>query len=230
VPRRAGAEPLQPEPRQPWPRISDAFGVPVTRLVDVPDEPERAHHRPGRVTGVVARAAGAGQARSSRRPIPPWAGRTVAVHPCCPASSFGGDAHAPATPGDGRGVEEGTLTLTVAGIRHQVSARAIAPRFPGGLPATPMPNEGTERILLTMIGRSSPRPPPDSTTALLAGAGTGVSESHRPPRFVRSYTYSSRNSGPEASSVYPQASIAGWIRRLQVHSSTRAPVWQCSRR
>jgi uncharacterized cupin superfamily protein len=46
-------------------------------------------------------------------------------------------------------VEEGTLTLTVAGARHQVGPGQCA-RFPAGLPHG-YANEGTERVRLTMI-------------------------------------------------------------------------------
>jgi quercetin dioxygenase-like cupin family protein len=53
-------------------------------------------------------------------------------------------------------VEEGTLTLTVSGVRHQVSAGQCA-RFLGGLPHA-YANEGTEQMLLTMIVVVPPAP------------------------------------------------------------------------
>ena len=99
-------------------RISDAFGVPVTYLVDVPAERQRAGDRAGPGADPVARDRPAGRGPSSPRPRHPGrpscgAGRS------CPARSFGGDA---ARPGDREmvWVQEGTLTLTVAGTRHQV--------------------------------------------------------------------------------------------------------------
>jgi mannose-6-phosphate isomerase-like protein (cupin superfamily) len=46
-------------------------------------------------------------------------------------------------------VQEGTLTLTVAGVRHQVGPGQCA-RFPAGLPHG-YANEGTVRVRLTMI-------------------------------------------------------------------------------
>jgi transcriptional regulator with XRE-family HTH domain len=127
-------------------RISDAFGVPVTYLVDVPAEPsvrvtgpDQARtlwHGPSGGTGTIIAATEA-----------PWAAElwrwTV-----MPGESFGGDAHAPATR-EMVWVEEGTLTLTVAGARHEVGPGQCA-RFPAGLPHG-YANEGTVRVRLTMI-------------------------------------------------------------------------------
>jgi len=127
-------------------RIGDAFGVPVTRLVDVPDEP-------------VVRIAGQDQARVLwRGPAggsgtiiaatePPWAAelwRWVLQ----PGERFGGDAHAPASR-EMAWVESGTVTLTVAGSSYQVGTGQCA-RFPGSLPHS-YANEGTEPALMTMI-------------------------------------------------------------------------------
>jgi uncharacterized cupin superfamily protein len=72
-----------------------------------------------------------------------------------PGESFGGDAHAPATK-EMAWVEEGTLTLTVGGARHQVGPGECA-RFPASLPHT-YTNEGTQRVLLTMIVVVPPAP------------------------------------------------------------------------
>lgn len=85
---------------------------------------------------------------------PPWAAELWRFT-LLPGEHFGGDAHAPATR-EMAWVEEGTLTLTVAGVRHQVCAGQCA-RFPGGLPHA-YANEGTERILLTMIDVVPPAP------------------------------------------------------------------------
>ena len=61
---------------------------------------------------------------------------------------FGGDAHMPATR-ELAWVEEGTLTLTVAGEQHQVTAGQSA-RFPGGVPHA-YRNDGSAPVSLTMI-------------------------------------------------------------------------------
>jgi len=127
-------------------RISDAFGVPVTYLVDVPAEPsvrvtgpDQARtlwHGPSGGTGTIIAATEA-----------PWAAELWSWT-VMPGESFGGDAHAPATR-EMVWVQEGTLTLTVAGVRHQVGPGQCA-RFPAGLPHG-YANEGTERVRLTMI-------------------------------------------------------------------------------
>jgi mannose-6-phosphate isomerase-like protein (cupin superfamily) len=53
-------------------------------------------------------------------------------------------------------VEEGTLALTVAGTRYQVGPGQCA-RFPGSLPHA-YANEGTQRLVLTMIVVVPPAP------------------------------------------------------------------------
>jgi uncharacterized cupin superfamily protein len=53
-------------------------------------------------------------------------------------------------------VEEGSLTLTVAGTRHQVGKGECA-RFPASLPHA-YANEGRQRVLLTMIVVVPPAP------------------------------------------------------------------------
>jgi mannose-6-phosphate isomerase-like protein (cupin superfamily) len=53
-------------------------------------------------------------------------------------------------------VEEGTLTLTVGGARHQVGPGECA-RFPASLPHA-YTNEGTDRVLLTMVVVVPPAP------------------------------------------------------------------------
>ena len=127
-------------------RISDAFGVPVTRLVDVPDQPSV------RITGpaesrVLWHGPSGGTGTIIAATDPPWAAELWRFT-LLPGEQFGGDAHAPATR-EMAWVEEGTLTLTVAGVRYQVSAGHCA-RFPGGLPHA-YANEGAQRVLLTMI-------------------------------------------------------------------------------
>jgi transcriptional regulator with XRE-family HTH domain len=127
-------------------RISDAFGVPVTQLLDIPGEPRV------RITGPSdARTLWHGQAGGTGTIIAatdaPWAAElwrwTVQ-----PGESFGGDAHAPATR-EMAWVESGTLTLTVAGTDHRVGPGECA-RFPGGLPHS-YRNETDEPVVLTMI-------------------------------------------------------------------------------
>ena len=108
-------------------RIGDAFGVPVTQLVDVggepavrissPDTSRVLWHGPSGGTGTIVGATD-----------PPWAVELWRWE-VMPGESFGGDAHAPATR-EMVWVESGTLTLTVAGERHAVtpvSARASRP-------------------------------------------------------------------------------------------------------
>ena len=54
-------------------------------------------------------------------------------------------------------VESGTLTLTVAGERHQITAGQCA-RFPGGRPHR-YANEGTGPVQLTMVVLVPPADP-----------------------------------------------------------------------
>lgn len=127
-------------------RIGDAFGVPVTDLLDSTEEPavsitgsEQAKtlwRGPAGGTGTIIAATEA-----------PWAAelwRWILQ----PGESFGGDAHAPATR-ELAWVEAGTLSLTVAGTPHQVGPGECA-RFPGGLPHA-YANEGNDTVVLTMI-------------------------------------------------------------------------------
>jgi transcriptional regulator with XRE-family HTH domain len=127
-------------------RIGDAFGVPVTRLVDVPDEPAV------RVTGadrarVLWRGPSGGTGTIIAATEPPWAvelWRWVLQ----PGERSGGDPH---TAGSKEmiWVESGTITLTVAGQSYLVAAGQCA-RFAGG-EVHSYANEGTEPALMTMI-------------------------------------------------------------------------------
>ncbi len=65
-----------------------------------------------------------------------------------PGETFGGDAHAPATR-EMVWVESGTLTVTVAGERHEVSAGQCV-RFPASRPHR-YDNEGGQPARLTMV-------------------------------------------------------------------------------
>jgi transcriptional regulator with XRE-family HTH domain len=134
-------------------RIADAFGLPVTRLIDPPAEPSV------RITGPSeSRTLWQGASGSSGTIIaatdPPWAAE-LWRWAVAPGESFGGDAHAPATR-ELAWVEEGTLTLTVAGVRYQVGPGQCA-RFSGGLPHS-YANEGITAVRLTMVVVVPPAP------------------------------------------------------------------------
>jgi transcriptional regulator with XRE-family HTH domain len=134
-------------------RVGDAFGLPVTRLLDVPHEPSV------RITGprdarTLWHGAAGGTGTIIAATEAPWAAElwrwTV-----LPGESFGGDPHAPATR-ELAWVEEGTLTLTVAGARYQVGPGQCA-RFPGSLPHA-YANEGAGAVRLTMVVVVPPAP------------------------------------------------------------------------
>jgi transcriptional regulator with XRE-family HTH domain len=134
-------------------RIGDAFGIPVTRLLDVPGEPVV------RITGPEsARVLWRGQAGGSGTIVaatePPWAVElwrwTVE-----PGERWGGDPHSPASK-EMIWIESGTVTLTVSGRSYRVGPGQCA-RFPGGLPHS-YANEGTEPALMTMICVVPPAP------------------------------------------------------------------------
>jgi transcriptional regulator with XRE-family HTH domain len=127
-------------------RISDAFGVPVTRLVEISDEPTV------RISGIdSARVLWHGPAGGTGTIIaatdPPWAVELWRWE-VNPGESFGGDAHAPATR-EVVWVTAGTLTLTVAGQPRQVGPDECA-RFSGGLPHK-YANQGGEPVQMTMV-------------------------------------------------------------------------------
>jgi transcriptional regulator with XRE-family HTH domain len=134
-------------------RIGDAFGVPVTRLLDIPDEPAVKITDPKQAR-VLWRGEAGGTGTIIAATDPPWAAElwrwTVQ-----PGERFGGDAHAPATR-EMAWVESGTVTLTVAGRSYPVGAGQCA-RFPGGMPHS-YANEGAEPALMTMIVVVPPAP------------------------------------------------------------------------
>jgi len=134
-------------------RIGDAFGVPVTRLVDVSDEPVV------RITGpeqarVLWRGEAGGTGTIIAATEPPWAVE-LWRWTLQPGERFGGDAHGPASK-EMSWVESGTVALTVAGRRYVVPASRCA-RFPGSLPHF-YANEGPEPALITMIVVVPPAP------------------------------------------------------------------------
>jgi transcriptional regulator with XRE-family HTH domain len=127
-------------------RIADAFGVPVTHLLDGSDEPVvRVTDEQDARTLWRGEAGGTGTILAATEP--PWAvelWRWVVQ----PGERWGGDAH---TPGNREliCIESGVITLTVSGRPYQVGPGQCA-RFPGSLPHG-YANEGTEPVLMTMI-------------------------------------------------------------------------------
>jgi transcriptional regulator with XRE-family HTH domain len=127
-------------------RLSDAFGVPVTRLLEVADQPGVQISGP-ESSRVLWRGPAGGTGTIIGATDAPWAAElwhwTVQ-----PGEGWGGDAHTPATR-ELVWVESGTLTLTVATAVYQVTAGQCA-RFSGGLPHS-YRNDGTGPLILTMI-------------------------------------------------------------------------------
>jgi len=134
-------------------RIADAFGVPVTRLVDVGGEPAVQVSGPsgGRI---LWRGASGGTGTILGATDPPWAVELWRWE-LMPGETFGGDAHAPATR-EMVWVEAGTLTLAVAGERHELRPGQCA-RFPAGRPHR-YTNDGPDPARLTMVVLVPPTP------------------------------------------------------------------------
>ncbi len=127
-------------------RIGDAFGVPVTRLLEGGDE---AVVRIG--SRQDARVLWSGSAGGTGTVIaatpPPWAAELWRWQ-LEPGERFGGDSHAPGLR-ELTFVESGELTLTVAGRVYQLGPGESA-RFPGDLPHG-YANAGNDRAVLTMV-------------------------------------------------------------------------------
>lgn len=125
-------------------RLADAFGVPVTLLVDISDEPtvriadssRLLWQGPAGGTGTIVGATD-----------PPW-GAELWRWEVLPGESFGGVAHAPGTR-ELVWVEDGTLTVTVAGRDYQAGPGQSA-RFPGSMPHQ-YANTGTEPTRFLMV-------------------------------------------------------------------------------
>ncbi len=125
-------------------RISDAFGVPVTRLL------EAAGQQRVRVTGPAAvlwRGPAGGTGTLIAATDAPWAAELWHWE-LRQGETYGGTEHPPATR-ELISVEEGTLTLTVAGERHEVTAGQSA-QFPGDCAHT-YANQHPERLRMTMV-------------------------------------------------------------------------------
>lgn len=110
-------------------RIGDAFGVPVTRLLEGADESVVRLSGPADAR-VLWRGTGGGTGTIIAATPPPWAAELWQWQ-LEPGEEFGGDAHAPGTR-ELAWVEAGELTITVAGTQYRVGPGESA-RFPGDL-------------------------------------------------------------------------------------------------
>lgn len=127
-------------------RIGDAFGVPVTRLLEATDDAVV------RVSSQDdARVLWSGSAGGSGTIIaataPPWAAELWRWQ-LEPGEKFGGDSHATGLR-ELTLVESGQLTLTVSGRVYRLGPGESA-RFPGDLPHG-YANESRERAVFTMV-------------------------------------------------------------------------------
>jgi len=134
-------------------RIGDAFGVPVTLLVDLGGEPAVRISHPD-ASRVLWRGPSGGTGTIIGATDPPWAVELWRWE-VMPGETFGGDAHAPATR-EMVWVQEGTLTLTVGGERYALGPGQCA-RFPASRPHR-YGNEGQEPARLTMVVLVPPSP------------------------------------------------------------------------
>jgi transcriptional regulator with XRE-family HTH domain len=132
-------------------RISDTFGVPVTRLLEATGEPRvRISDR----SAVLWRGPSGGRGTLVAATDTPWAAELWRWE-FRPGESYGGTGHAPATR-ELVSVDEGTLTLTVAGERHEIPAGKSA-QFPGDWPHE-YANRHSLPLRLTMIVVVPPAP------------------------------------------------------------------------
>jgi len=127
-------------------RISDAFGVPVTQLVEVGGEPAVRISNPD-ASRVLWRGPSGGTGTILGATDPPWAVELWRWE-VMPGEEFGGEPHAPATR-EMVWVESGHLILTVAAERHTVGPGQSA-RFPASRPHR-YGNEGPEPARFTMV-------------------------------------------------------------------------------
>ena len=127
-------------------RIGDAFGVPVTRLLEAAEETVVRVSDSG-AARVLWRGPAGGTGTIVAATQPPWAAELWRWQ-LEPGEKFGGDAHAPATR-ELTWVESGELTLTVAGQQYRLGPGECV-RFPGDLHHS-YANEGRGRAVLTMV-------------------------------------------------------------------------------
>ncbi len=133
-------------------RVGDAFGVPMTRLVEVTGESTVRVSGPDQAR-VLWRGPSGGTGTIIAATEPPWAAE-LWRWTLQPGEGFGGDATC-LPPGSWPGWRK-ALTLTVAGEQYQVTAGQSA-RFPGGVPHA-YRNDGTAPVSLTMIVVVPPAP------------------------------------------------------------------------
>jgi transcriptional regulator with XRE-family HTH domain len=127
-------------------RIGDAFGVPVTRLLEGAEESVIKISREADARVLWTGSAGGTGTIIAATP-PPWAAELWRWR-LEPGEKFGGESHAPGLR-ELTVVESGELTLTVAGRVYRLGAGEGA-RFPGDLPHG-YANQGSERAVLTMV-------------------------------------------------------------------------------
>jgi transcriptional regulator with XRE-family HTH domain len=127
-------------------RIGDAFGVPVTRLLEGAEESVVTISSKNDARVLWTGSAGGTGTIIAATP-PPWAAELWRWQ-LEPGEKFGGDSHAPGLR-ELTFVEAGDLTLTVAGRTYRLGPGEGA-RFPGDLPHGYV-NEGNERAVLTMV-------------------------------------------------------------------------------
>jgi transcriptional regulator with XRE-family HTH domain len=134
-------------------RLSDAFGLPVTKLVEVDEAPSV------RISGiddgrVLWRGPRGGTGTILAATDPPWATELWRWE-LKPGESFGGEAHNPGTR-EMISVERGQLTLTVAQEKFLVRAGESA-RFSGAL-THHYANQHNTELTITMVVVIPPAP------------------------------------------------------------------------
>jgi transcriptional regulator with XRE-family HTH domain len=125
-------------------RLSDAFGVPATLLVDVASVPVV---RIGDSSRVLWHGESGGTGTILGGTDPPW-GTELWRWEVRPGESFGGEAHMPGTR-EMVWVESGVLTVTVNGEQYSVPPGQSA-RFPGSLQHR-YSNTGDQPVHFTML-------------------------------------------------------------------------------
>jgi transcriptional regulator with XRE-family HTH domain len=125
-------------------RLSDAFGVPATLLVDVAAAPVV---RIGDASRVLWRGESGGTGTILGATDPPW-GAELWHWEVMPGESFGGEAHVAGTR-ELVWVESGVLTVTVNGEQYPVPPGQSA-RFPGSLQHR-YSNTGDQPVRFAMI-------------------------------------------------------------------------------